>query len=692
MMCNGEFLQKDPDEAIEYLNHLAEKAHTWTGPSATESTNRSKPHTSTSSSGRIYQLKEEDGLRAQIAQLTKEIETLKMKGTSGTKQGYQVEMHEECSVCHDPEHPTKDCPMLPSVVGVFEEHCGAIGNFRKPFSPYSETYNPGWRNHPNFVNEKGKFPSQPQIPQGQHMAQGSQNKKNVEHVNEVTTRSGKNVDSPHIEEQEKSSDNVDLPTTSEPLTRPISVPFPQALKASRKLDSSPEILENLRQVRINLPLLHVIKQVPSYAKILKDLCTMKRKHNVKKTAFLTEQVSALIQHNTPPKYKDPGCPTISCIIGDHDIEQALLDLGASVNLMPYSVYLQLGLGEIKPTMVVLQLADRSVKKPRGVVEDVLVQIDKFYYPVDFLILDTESVVHANSKIPVILGRPFLATANALINCRNGLMKLSFGHMTLEVNIFNIGKQLVEDDECEVANWVDVVVEDQFHNTYFSDPLESCIVNSYDLDSSINSEITDVCSLLDDFQVMELSGWRPRFEELPKSELKPLPSSIEIPKLELKQLPSELKYAFLESGDTFPVVISSKLTVEQEGSLVQLLKKHKTAIGWTIADIKGISPLVCTHKLHFEEEVKTSREPQRRLNPNMKEVVKSEVLKLLDAGIIYPIADSKWVSPTQVVPKKSGVTVVENELGELVPSKPSYTIMFYIFETLRTMLNLGWGVG
>jgi hypothetical protein len=91
------------------------------------------------------------------------------------------------------------------------------------------------------------------------MALGSQNKNNVEHVNEVTTRSGKNVDSPHIEEQEKSSDNVDLPTTSEPLTRPIFVPFPQVLKASRKLDSSPEILENLRQVRINLPLLHLIK-------------------------------------------------------------------------------------------------------------------------------------------------------------------------------------------------------------------------------------------------------------------------------------------------------------------------------------------------------------------------------------------------------------------------------------------------
>ena len=124
--------------------------------------------------------------------------------------------------------------------------------------------------------------------------------------------------------------------------RPVAIPFPQALKSSRILDSSLEILENLRQVKINLLLLHVIKQMPSYAKVIKDLCTMKRRHNVKKTAFLMEQVSALIQHKTLPKYKDPGCPTISCIIGDHDIEEALLDLGASVNLMPYSIYLQLG--------------------------------------------------------------------------------------------------------------------------------------------------------------------------------------------------------------------------------------------------------------------------------------------------------------------------------------------------------------
>ena len=212
-------------------------------------------------------------------------------------------------------------------------------------------------------------------------------------------------------------------------------------------ENQSEILEHLTQLKINLPLLHVIKQVPAYAKVIKDLCTIKRKHHVKQTAFLTEQVSAVIEQKTPPKYKDPSCPTISCQIGTHEFGQALLDLGSSVNLMPYSVYSQLGLGEIKPTSVVLQLADRSIKRPRGIVEDVLLQVDKFYYPVDFLVLDTQSVVDMESSIPIILGRPFLATANARINCRNGLMKISFGNMILEVNIFHIQRQPHDDDEC-----------------------------------------------------------------------------------------------------------------------------------------------------------------------------------------------------------------------------------------------------
>jgi hypothetical protein len=180
--------------------------------------------------------------------------------------------------------------------------------------------------------------------------------------------------------------------------------------------------------------------VPSYAKFLKDLVTIKRRTNVLKKAFLTEHVSSILQCKIPVKYKDPGCPTIACMIGDSKVERALLDLGVSVNLLPYSVYVQLGLGELKPTSVTLQLADRSVKVPRGIIEDVLIKVDKFYYPVDFIVLDTEPIMNVEIQIPVILGRPFLATANALINCKTGVMKLSFGNMIVELNIFDISRK------------------------------------------------------------------------------------------------------------------------------------------------------------------------------------------------------------------------------------------------------------
>ena len=140
------------------------------------------------------------------------------------------------------------------------------------------------------------------------------------------------------------------------------------------------------------------------------------------------------------KYKDPGSPTISVNIGGTCIDKALLDLGASVNLLPYSVYKQLGLGELKPTNITLSLADRSIKIPKGIVEDVLVKVDKFYYPVDFVVLDTEPIADGPNHVPIILGRPFLATSNAIINFWNGVMQLTFGNMTLELNIFHLSNK------------------------------------------------------------------------------------------------------------------------------------------------------------------------------------------------------------------------------------------------------------
>jgi len=372
---------------------------------------------------------------------------------------------------------------------------------------------------------------------------------------------------------------------------------------------------------------------------------------VKKKAFLAKQLSVILHNNNALKYKDPGCPTISCFIVEHKIERALLDLGASVNLLPYSIFQILNLGELKPTSVTLLLADRSVKVPRGIVEDVLVQVDKFIYPMDFIVLDTQPVEACNS-IPVILRRPFLATSNALINCRNELMKLSFGNMTLEMNVFNICKQSGDNNDLQEVDFIEKLVHDQFE----------IISSKIEFNESENLQMVY-------FQEeSKASNWRPQIEELPPRSIESILSSVQPPKPDLKSLPFNLKYLFLRENETFPVIISSKLNAHQEGKLLQTLKMQKNALGWTIADIKGISPLICTHKIYLEENAKPSREMQQRLNLNMKEVVRNEVIKLLDNGIIYPISDGKWVSPTQVVPKKSGVTVITNEKNELIPTR------------------------
>ena len=166
------------------------------------------------------------------------------------------------------------------------------------------------------------------------------------------------------------------------------------------------------------------------------------------------------------KYKDPSYPTISVNIGGTCVEKALLDLGASVNLLPYSVYKQLGLGELKPTSITLSLADRSIKIPKGTVEDVLIQVDKFYYPVDFVVLDTEPIAVGTNYVPIIHGRPFLATSNAIINCQNGVMQLTFGNMT---HLSKKHMQPVEEEPEEVCI-IDTIMEEQVDQQQMQDVL------------------------------------------------------------------------------------------------------------------------------------------------------------------------------------------------------------------------------
>ncbi|XP_063942851.1 uncharacterized protein LOC135150471 [Daucus carota subsp. sativus] len=314
--------------------------------------------------------------------------------------------------------------------------------------------------------EKNKFPSQPEVNQKFPL-----NQRPHENVNAIISlRSGNQVDNKvgeHVNENEESipkpnpslSSHVhDKPecskvheSMSEPSPRPISqqpneevykpkVPYPQRLIHPKQSAQMEQILEVFKQVKINIHLLDVIHQVPSYAKCLKDLCTHKRTTQVPKKAFLTSQVRSLLSNHIPVKYKDPGCPKIYCVIGDKFVDKALLDLGASVNLLPFSVYQALGLGDLKTTKMTLQLADHSVKMPKGIIEDVLTKIGDFIFPIDFVVLETQTVSNPKNQIPIISGRPFLATSNALINCRNGSMKLIFGNMTIKLNIFNVGKE------------------------------------------------------------------------------------------------------------------------------------------------------------------------------------------------------------------------------------------------------------
>ncbi|KAK8578732.1 hypothetical protein V6N12_069076 [Hibiscus sabdariffa] len=188
-------------------------------------------------------------------------------------------------------------------------------------------------------------------------------------------------------------------------------PFPQWLKKQKQDYQFKKFFDILKQVHINLPLVEALQQMPNYAKFLKDMVSRKKRIEEFETAAATETCLALMHNKVPAKKSDPGSLTIECFIRHNYPTKALCDPGASINLMPKSVFQKLGIGEAKPTTVMLQLADHSFVQPEGKIEDILVQVDKFIFPADFLILDYE----ADENAPIILGRPFLSTSRAMID-------------------------------------------------------------------------------------------------------------------------------------------------------------------------------------------------------------------------------------------------------------------------------------
>ncbi|KAJ9168489.1 hypothetical protein P3X46_020006 [Hevea brasiliensis] len=238
-----------------------------------------------------------------------------------------------------------------------------------------------------------------------------------ENVSAILLQSGKEVDNQTPYEpikkkkQGEKESEVEVNTKSKlnKVDNYVLPPFPCRLAKTKKEEQEKEILETFRKVEVNIPLLDMIKQVPRYAKFLKELCTTKRKLRNNEKISVRENVLVLIQRKLPPKCKDPGSFSIPCRIGDSKFERAMANLEASINVMSYSVFQTLNLGPLKETSVIIQLADRSNTYPLGVVEDVLVQVGGLIFPADFYILDMEDSVPTLKSALILFGRPFLKT-------------------------------------------------------------------------------------------------------------------------------------------------------------------------------------------------------------------------------------------------------------------------------------------
>jgi len=324
------------------------------------------------------------------------------------------------------------------------------------------------------------------------------------------------------------------------------------------------------------------------------------------------------------------------------VGKALLDLGASINLMPLSMLKKIGDIELQPTRMTLLLADRPVKHPRGIVQDLLIKVDKFYFPVDFEVMDIEEGV----DVPLILGRPFMKTTRVIIDVDKGKLKVRVQDEEVNFNVFEAMKYPTESKDCLRIDTLEVVYSKARRNFSTTKPFEKAIMELED--SLIEEAITDWITELERNKTTNSSSESRIALSATKED--------QLVQLELKQLPPHLKYIFLEEGK--PVIISNKLSEEEEEKLIEVFQRNKQAIGWKLMDLKGINPPYCMHKILMEETYKIVAQPQRRLNPAMKEVVRKEVVKLLEARMIYPISYSSWVSPVQVVPKKAGITDVE----------------------------------
>nr|GEW41335.1 hypothetical protein [Tanacetum cinerariifolium] len=351
----------------------------------------------------------------------------------------------------------------------------------------------------------------------------------------------------------------------------IPPPFPSRFTKSRRQEQEKEILETFR----------------------KELCTSKRKLKGNEKVMLGENVSAMIQKKLPIKCKDPCMFTILCKMGNAEIERALLDLGASINVMPRAIYEVMNVGKLKETRVIIQLVDRSYAYPDG--------------------------------------GPFLKIARTNICVHEGTLTMEFDGQVIKFNIYDSMNYPINEHSVFSIDVIDSL-EQKVFALNDEDSLKVALTNT--VSENTNQELEPNLNLQE--SIAEINTLTPvnkivSYLGLPLNNAKVLSLIVQAPKLELKKLLDHLKYLFLRERDTLPVISFNKLTSLKDERLIRVLRDYKEAIAWMVADINGISPSMCMHTIILEEGANPVKQVQCILNPPMMEVVKKEIQKLLDAG-------------------------------------------------------------
>ncbi|GJZ81627.1 reverse transcriptase domain-containing protein [Tanacetum coccineum] len=455
---------------------------------------------------------------------------------------------------------------------------------------------------------------------------------------------------------------------SEPVVAPVSAPMPN-LKSSipypsrrnderrreKANDQIEKFYEIFKDLSFEISLTDALILMPKFASTLKALIGNKEKLSEMARTPLNEHCSAVILNKLPEKLGDPGKFLIPCDFPGMDECLALADLGASINLMPLSVWKKLSLPELTPTCMTLELADRSITQPIGIAEDVYLKTGR-------------------ALIDVYEGELTLRVGKEAVTFNlDQTSRYSSNYDDMTANRINVIEMACEEYSQEVLGFSDVIASG--NPTPYYDPIVSTsspTLTPFGDSDFLLEEVDAFLALEDDPTSPEVDdsyydpegdnlllesflnddpslppptqgNYLPEIQkELKVCKAKTNKSSIdEPPEVELKDLPPHLEYEFLEGDNKLPVIIAKDLSVEEKAALIKVLKSHKRAIAWKLSDIKGINPEFYTHKILMEEDYKPAVQHQRRVNPKIHDVIKKEVEKLLDAELIYPISDSPW---------------------------------------------------